>query len=65
MWAPHASLYGNRIMVTIDRSSTPVPATEMRQLVHGEIGSMYEARKNALDVISARVRSPTTLVRLG
>jgi hypothetical protein len=57
-----ASLYGGRIMVTIDRSSTPVPASELRQLVHGDIGSMYEAHKEALDVISDKGQKPDHLV---
>jgi hypothetical protein len=33
-----ASLYGGRIMVTIDRSSTPVPSSELRQLVQRGVG---------------------------
>ncbi|HUP16160.1 MAG TPA: hypothetical protein VM848_08960 [Acidimicrobiia bacterium] len=57
-----ASLYGDRILVTIDRSSTPVPATELRQLVHGDIGEMYEAHKGALEVISGRSEEPDHLV---
>lgn len=57
-----ASLYGDRILVTIDRSSTPVPATELRQLVHGDIAEMYEAHKGALEVISGRGEQPDHLV---
>jgi hypothetical protein len=57
-----ASLYGERILVTIDRSSTPVPATELRQLVQGDIGSMYEAHKEALGVISDLGQEPDHLV---
>jgi hypothetical protein len=57
-----ASLYGDRILVTIDRSSTPVPASELRQLVHGDIGEMYEAHKDALAVISGRGEEPDHLV---
>jgi hypothetical protein len=56
-----ASLYGGRIMVTIDRSSTPVPSSELRQLVHGDIGAMYEAHKEALGVISAKGQEPDHL----
>jgi hypothetical protein len=57
-----ASLYGDKILVTIDRSSTPVPATELRQLVHGVMGEMYEAHKDALEVISGRGEEPDHLV---
>lgn len=57
-----ASIYGRRIMVTIDRSSTPVPATELRQLVQGDIGEMYEAHKDALRVISDHGQEPDHLV---
>jgi hypothetical protein len=57
-----ASLYGDRILVTIDRSSTPVPATELRQLVRGDIGELYEAHKEALGVISDRGQEPDHLV---
>jgi hypothetical protein len=57
-----ASLYGDRIMVTIDRASTPVPATELRQLVHGDIAEMYEAHKEALAVLSGHGHEPDHLV---
>ncbi|HKY47722.1 MAG TPA: hypothetical protein VJQ79_07040, partial [Acidimicrobiia bacterium] len=57
-----ASIYGRRIMVTIDRSSTPVPATELRQRVQGDIGEMYEAHKEALRVISDHGQEPDHLV---
>ncbi len=57
-----ASFYGSRILVTIDRSSTPVPATELRQLSPGDIGEMYEAHKDALEVILGRGEEPDHLV---
>ena len=57
-----ASLFGDRILVTIDRSSTPVPATELRQLVEGDIGEMYEAHKEALGVISETGQEPDHLI---
>ena len=57
-----ASLYGDKILVTIDRSSTPVPGTELRQMVHGDIEEMYEAHKGALEVISGRGEEPDHLV---
>jgi len=57
-----ASLYGERILVTIDRSSTPVPATELRQLARGDIGEMYGAHKEALSVISGLGQEPDHLV---
>ena len=56
-----ASIYGARILVTIDRSSTPVPATELRQLVQGDIGEMYGAHKDALGLLSDHGQEPNHL----
>jgi hypothetical protein len=57
-----ASLFGDGILVTIDRSSTPVPPTELRQLVRADIPELYEAHKQALAVISGQGHEPEHLV---
>ena len=56
-----ASLFGDGILVTIDRSSTPVPPTELRQLVRADIPELYEAHKQALAVISGQGHEPEHL----
>ena len=57
-----ASLYGDRILVTIDRSSTPVPPTELRQFVPVDLVELYDAHKRALTVISGQGHEPDHLV---
>jgi len=56
------SLYGDRILVTIDRASTPVPPTELRQFVPSDLPELYDAHKQALAVISGQGHEPDHLV---
>ena len=57
-----ASLFGERILVTTDRASLPVPPMELRQLVPSDLPELYEAHKQALSVISQQGHQPDHLI---
>lgn len=56
-----ASQFGDRILVSIDRASTPVPATELRQLVRAGPSGLYEAHKRGLEVLAEMGHHPDHL----
>jgi hypothetical protein len=56
-----ASLFEDRILVTIDRSSMPVPPTELRQFVPADPPELYEAHKRALAAVSGQGMEPEHL----
>lgn len=56
-----ASQFGDRMMVSIDRASIPVPASELRQLVRSDIAGLYETHKAALQVLAALGHQPEHL----
>ena len=57
-----ASLFGERILVTIDRASLPVPPLELRQLVPSDLPELYDAHKQALAVIRQQGHQPDHLI---
>ena len=57
-----ASLFDERIFVTIDRASLPVPPVELRQLVPSDLPELYDAHKQALAVILEQGHQPDHLI---
>ncbi|MGH8928133.1 MAG: hypothetical protein ACRDWH_07260 [Acidimicrobiia bacterium] len=57
-----ASTFGERVLVTTDRASMPVPPSELRQLIPKDVPELYEAHKYALEVVSRSGHQPDHLV---